>query len=76
MISWYSIWAPVGTPPDIIAKFNAKIAEIGRSDDMKRKLQVMSAVDVIDTPEGTGKFLAEELQRNAELIKAANIKLE
>jgi tripartite-type tricarboxylate transporter receptor subunit TctC len=76
MISWYSIWAPAGTPPDIIAKFNARIAEIGRSDDMKRKLQVMSAVDVVDTPEGTGKFLAEELQRNAELIKAANIKLE
>ena len=76
MISWYSIWAPAGTPPDIIAKFNAKIAEIGRSDDMKRKLQVMSAVDVVDTPEGTGKFLTEELQRNAELIKAANIKLE
>jgi tripartite-type tricarboxylate transporter receptor subunit TctC len=76
MISWYSIWAPAGTSPDIIARFNAKIAEIGRSDDMKRKLQAMSAVDVIDTPEGTGRFLAEELQRNAELIKAASIKLE
>jgi tripartite-type tricarboxylate transporter receptor subunit TctC len=76
MISWYAVWAPVGTSPDIIQKFNAKIAEIGSGADMKKKLQIISAVDVVDTPEGTGKFLADELQRNAELIKAANIKLE
>jgi tripartite-type tricarboxylate transporter receptor subunit TctC len=76
MISWYAIWAPVGTPPDIIQKFNAKIAEIGSGADMKKKLQIISAVDVVDTPEGTGKFLADEIRRNGELIKAANIKLE
>ena len=76
MISWYAVWAPAGTSPDIIQKFNAKIAEIGSGADMKKKLQIISAVDVVDTPEGTGKFLADELQRNAELIKAANIKLE
>lgn len=76
MISWYAIWAPAGTPADIIQKFNAKIGEIGRSAEMKQKLQTLSAVDVVATPEETGKFLAEELQRNAELITAAKIKLE
>ena len=76
MISWYAIWAPAGTPPEIIQKFNATIAQIGSGAEMKKKLQIMSAVDVVDTPEQTGKFLADELQRNAELIKAANIKLE
>ena len=76
MISWYAIWAPAGTPDEIIRKFNAKIVEIANSADMKKKLQLISAVEVAETPEGTGKFLAEELQRNAELIKAANIKLE
>jgi tripartite-type tricarboxylate transporter receptor subunit TctC len=76
MISWYAIWAPAGTPNDIIQKFNAKIAEIGRGAQMKKTLQSISAVDVVDTPEGTAKFLADELQRNAELIKAANIRLE
>jgi tripartite-type tricarboxylate transporter receptor subunit TctC len=76
MISWYAIWAPVGTPPDIIQKFNAAIARIGNGEDMKKKLQTISAVEVVDKPEDTSKFLAEEIQRNAELIKAANIKLE
>lgn len=76
MISWYAVWAPVGTPDEIVRKFNAKIVEIGNSDDMKKKLQAISAVEVIETPEGTGKYLADELQRNSDLIKAANIKLE
>ncbi len=76
MISWYAIWAPTGTPPDIIARFNARIAEIGNSAEMRKTLQTISAVTVIDKPEDTSKFLGEELQRNADLIKAANIKLE
>ena len=76
MISWYAIWAPVGTPPDVIQKFNAAIAKIGSGEEMKKKLRTISAVEVVDKPEETAKFLAEEIQRNAELIKAANIKLE
>jgi tripartite-type tricarboxylate transporter receptor subunit TctC len=76
MISWYAVWAPAGTPAEIVQKFNAKINEIASGAEMKKKLQIISAVEVIETPEGTGKYLADEIQRNAELIKAANIKLE
>jgi len=76
LVSWYAIWAPVGVPAEIMQRFNAAIARIGSSADMKKKLQVISATDVVDKPEDTAKFLGEELQRNAELIKAANIKLE
>ena len=63
-------------PAEIMQRFNAAIAKIGGGADMKKKLQVISATDVVDKPEDTAKFLGEELQRNAELIKAANIKLE
>jgi tripartite-type tricarboxylate transporter receptor subunit TctC len=76
MISWYAVWAPAGTPPDIIQKFNAAIGKIGSGAEMKKKLQTISAVEVVDKPEDTAKFLGEEIQRNVELIKAANIKLE
>jgi tripartite-type tricarboxylate transporter receptor subunit TctC len=75
-ISWYSIWAPIGTPPEIITKFNAKIAEIAERQETKDKMRTISAVAVHGSPEDAGKYLAEELQRNAELIKAANIKLD
>ena len=35
---WFSIFAPAGTPKDIIAKLNAKMLEIAKTDDMKAKL--------------------------------------
>lgn len=75
-VSWFSVMAPAATPPEIIAKFNAKLAEIGNTETMKNTMQRISGVSKTDTPEGTAQFLADELQRNAVVIKAANITLE
>ena len=73
---WYSVWAPAGTPKDIVEKFNAKIVEIAKSDDMKAKMQAINVVVPIQTPAEMQKFLVEDLKRNGDIIKAANIKLE
>jgi tripartite-type tricarboxylate transporter receptor subunit TctC len=73
---WYSVQAPVGTPKDIIAKLNAKIVEIAKTDEMKARMQSINVVVPIQTPEEMAKHLVEDLGRNGEVIKAANIKLE
>ncbi|MBS0244731.1 MAG: tripartite tricarboxylate transporter substrate binding protein, partial [Proteobacteria bacterium] len=36
---WYSILAPGGTPKDIIAKLNAKVIEIAKTDEMKARMR-------------------------------------
>ena len=73
---WFSIFAPAGTPKDIIAKLNAKMVEIAKTDDMKAKMRAVNAVVPLQTPEEMAKHLAEDIKANAELIKAANIKIE
>jgi tripartite-type tricarboxylate transporter receptor subunit TctC len=73
---WYSVQAPVGTPKDIMAKLNAKIIEIAKTDEMKARMQGINVVVPIQTPEEMTKHLVEDLGRNGEVIKAANIKLE
>ena len=73
---WFSIFAPAGTPKDIIAKFNAKIIEIARTDDMKAKMIAVNAVVPLQSPEDMAKHLVADIKANAELIKAANIKIE
>ncbi len=73
---WFSYWAPAGTPPEIVRKLNAKIVEIAKSDDMKARMRATNVVVPIQTPEEMGQFLIDDTKRNAELIKAANIKLE
>ena len=44
---WFCLWAPPGTPKDIIAKMNAKLNEISATDDMKAKLILAGAVPVV-----------------------------
>ena len=73
---WFCLWAPAGTPKEIIARLNAKINEISTSDEMKTKLHLAGAVPVVQSPEDVEKFRAEETKSIAELIKIANIKLE
>ncbi len=73
---WYSIWAPAGTPKDILIKFNAKIVEITKGDEMKAKMAAINVVVPLQTPEEMAQFRDEDTKRNAEVIKAANIKLE
>ena len=73
---WFSIFAPAGTPKDIIAKLNAKMLEIAKTDDMKAKMLAVNAVVPLQSPEDMAKHLLEDTKANAELIAAANIKIE
>jgi tripartite-type tricarboxylate transporter receptor subunit TctC len=73
---WYTVQAPVGTPKDIIDKFNAKIVEIAKSDEMKKRMQEISVSVPLQTPEEMATFLKNDTAANAEVIKAANVKLE
>jgi tripartite-type tricarboxylate transporter receptor subunit TctC len=73
---WYSVQAPVGTPKDIIDKFNAKIVELAAGDDMKKRMREISVSVPLQTPAQMGAFLVSDSAANAEVIKAANVKLE
>ena len=73
---WFSIFAPAGTPKDIISKLNAKMIEIAKTDDMQAKMRAVNAFVPLQTPEDMAKHLIEDIKANAELIKAANIKID
>jgi tripartite-type tricarboxylate transporter receptor subunit TctC len=73
---WYTVWAPAGTPSEIVDKFNAKIREIAATDDMKQKMREISVSVPIQTPAEIAEFMKTDIAANAEVIKAANVKLE
>lgn len=73
---WYSIMAPAGTPKDIVTALNAKIVEIAKSDEMKARMAAINTQVPIQTPDEVRDFLAADIARNGEVIKAANVKLE
>ena len=73
---WFSIWAPAGTPQDIVTKLNAKIIEIAKTDDMKARMRSINVIVPLQSPEDMSKRLEQDTKLNGEVIKAANIKLE
>jgi tripartite-type tricarboxylate transporter receptor subunit TctC len=73
---WFSIFAPVGTPKDIVTKLNARMIEIAKTADMKARLIAVNAVAPLQSPEDMARHLLEDTKAMAELIKAANIKIE
>jgi tripartite-type tricarboxylate transporter receptor subunit TctC len=74
--SWYSVLAPAGTPADIIQKLNAKIIEVGKSNEMQATMTKLSVDLPFQSPAEITAFLQDDIKRNTEVIKAANIKLE
>jgi len=70
------VWAPAGTPRELVDKLNAKMVEIARSDDMKARMASINVVVPIQSPEEIARRLEEDTRSNAEVIKVANIKLE
>ncbi|MFM9940012.1 MAG: Bug family tripartite tricarboxylate transporter substrate binding protein [Hyphomicrobiaceae bacterium] len=74
--SWYAIWAPAGTSPEIIATLNAKMLEIGRSADMQERLLKLNVAMVPQTPAEMAAHLAEDIKRAADLVKLTGIKAE
>lgn len=73
---WFCIYAPGGTPKDVIDKFNVKIVEISKTDEMRAQLQSVAAVPVSQTPDEIKKHWEADTKSIAALIKAANIKIE
>jgi tripartite-type tricarboxylate transporter receptor subunit TctC len=73
---WFSIWAPKGVPQPILDMLHAKVTEISKTPDMVAKLQAAGAAAVTSTPAELLAFREAESKATAELIKAANIKLE
>ena len=63
---WYAIFAPAGTPKEIIAKLNAKIVEIAKTEDMQARMRAISAVVPIQTPEQMASYLDDDTNHNGE----------
>lgn len=74
--NWIGLFAPVGTPPEIVAKLNAEVQKIMRSADVQKRLESEGARFIPTTPAQFASFQRDELAKWAKIIKDANIKAE
>ena len=72
--SWSGVLAPVGTPPEIIARLHAETVAALRSPEVADKLKLMAAEPKIMSSAEFGAFVASEYQRIGTIMRKADIK--
>ena len=74
--AWAGMGTPKGTPPEIIERLNGQINAGLASPAIKARYTDLGIVPLILSPSDFGKFVAEDTQRWAKVIRTANIKAE
>ncbi len=70
---WYGIFAPPGTPPELVALFNREIKDILLNDEVKKAFQTQGMDPSSSTPADFQRLVAQDARRWAGLIKAQGI---
>jgi tripartite-type tricarboxylate transporter receptor subunit TctC len=73
--SWYALFAPAGTPRDVVAKINADTNKILADTDMKERASKLGFRLVGGSPEQLGAHLKNEIDKWAKVAKAAGLEL-
>lgn len=73
---WYGVFAPTGTPREVVTVLAAAIARAARAPDVKQKLLDQGAEPVGNSPEEFTSIVREEVVKWSEVIRAAGIKPE
>ena len=76
VVSWQALFAPAGTPKPIVDKLHAEILKIIQTPEMQDRIKGLGMQPSALTPEQVLSFQKAEIDKWAQVIKAANIKLE
>lgn len=75
-MAWYALFAPAGTPQDIVSKIASDATKALQMQDVKDKLSALGADPVGGTPEEFALRLKNENARWGAAIRKAGIKLQ
>jgi tripartite-type tricarboxylate transporter receptor subunit TctC len=76
VVSWQALFAPAGTPKPIVDKLHAEILKIIQSPEMQERIKGLGMQPSVLTPEQVQAFQKAEIEKWAQVIKAAKIKLD
>ena len=74
--NWYGVFAPAGTPRDIVTKINADLLKAMQNPETRAKLEQVGTQIGGGTPEEFAAFVKSEIAKYGKLVKEANIRQE
>ena len=74
--SWQGVFAPAGTPPEIVKRLNAEIVKIINSPDVQKKLLELGAEPVANSPEEFTALVKTEVVKWGDVVKKSGAKVD
>jgi tripartite-type tricarboxylate transporter receptor subunit TctC len=74
--SWFALYAPAGTPPEIVQRLNTELAKVMAAPDVKKKAADAGTTLETMSPAQLGEYTQKELERWGKVIKGAKITMD
>ncbi|MDP3824618.1 MAG: tripartite tricarboxylate transporter substrate binding protein [Burkholderiales bacterium] len=70
---WYGVFAPAGTPADLVARLNRELKDILAAPDVRAAFETQGMDPASSTPEEFRRLVEQDAERWARVIKTQNI---
>jgi tripartite-type tricarboxylate transporter receptor subunit TctC len=74
--SWYGLMAPKGTPTAIINKLHAAIVKAVNAPDLREQILNQGAEPISNTPAEFAKYIRQDFEMQAKIVKLAGLKVD
>ena len=73
---WYALYAPAGTPRDVVARLNGEFNALLKLADIRETLAKQGLATTGGTPEQLARLTADDMERWARVVREARIEAE
>ena len=74
--TWYGLWAPKGTPKDVVERIQAELRKVLNSEEIVAAWRGIGSTTPDLYGEAYGRFVSAEVKRWADVVKASGAKLD
>ena len=74
--TWFAMFAPAGTPRDVVMRINAEMVRVFKLPEVVDKLKTLGLEPWISTPEELAKYQASEIVKWAKVVKDSGARAE